>query len=259
MILFSDLLASLKPSGAAFTVEVTPDWMQGRTTYGGLSGAICVEAARRAIPDLPRLRSAQFAFIGPAGGQVTATPTVLRQGKSAVFVGVDLVGEQGLATRAILTFGAARPTAYEHADAPAPKALPIEGGAPFFRVGGPNFSDHFDARIAGGQALVTQAQPELLIWLRHKDRNAGVGEAALVALGDVAPPAAMAMFTAFAPISSMTWSLDFVEEPEPDADWFLKSSRGEAVADGYSSQNMGLWTASGRPVILSRQTVAIFA
>ena len=80
-----------------------------------------------------------------------------------------------------------------------------------------------------------------------------------MALGDVAPPAAMAMFTAFAPISSMTWSLDPVEEPEPDADWFLKSSRGEAVADGYSSQNMGLWTASGRPVILSRQTVAIFA
>ena len=74
-----------------------------------------------------------------------------------------------------------------------------------------------------------------------------------------APPAAMAMFTAFAPISSMTWSLDLVEEPEPDADWFLMSSRGEAVADGYSSQAMGLWTASGRPVILSRQTVAIFA
>ena len=37
---FSDLLAGLKPSGDAFTVEVTPDWMQGRTTYGGLSGAI---------------------------------------------------------------------------------------------------------------------------------------------------------------------------------------------------------------------------
>lgn len=257
---FSDLLASLKPSGDAFTVEVTPDWMQGRTTYGGLSGAICVEAARRAIPDLPRLRSAQFAFIGPAGGPVTATPRVLRRGKSSVFVGVDLEGEQGLATRAILTYGAARPTAYEHADAPPPAALPVEDGKPFFRSGGgPNFSHHFEARIAGGQGLVTQAQPELLIWLRHQDPKAGVGEAALVALGDVAPPAAMAMFTAFAPISSMTWSLDLVEEPEPDADWFLMSSRGEAVAEGYSSQAMGLWTASGRPVILSRQTVAIFA
>lgn len=256
---FSQLLQGLTATAAGFAAEMTPDWMQGRTTYGGLSGALCVEAARRAMPELPRLRSAQFAFIGPAGGKVSVVPTVLRQGKSSVFVGVDLTGEQGLATRAILTFGAARESAYEHADAPAPAASPIGEGAPFFGPGGgPNFSHHFETELAGGHGLVTQAQPEILIWLKHKDPAAGVGEAALIALADVSPPAAMAMFTAFAPISSMTWGCDLVEEPEPDADWFLMSSRGEAVAEGYSSQAMGLWTASGKPLILSRQTVAIF-
>ncbi|MBX7248715.1 MAG: thioesterase family protein [Caulobacteraceae bacterium] len=258
---FSRLMQGIAADGEAFTAEVSPDWMQGRTTYGGLSGALCVEAARRALPGLPRLRSAQFAFIGPAGGPVRIVPTVLRQGKSSVFVGVDMLGEQGLATRAILTFAAARVSAYEHADAPAPAALPLEDGAPFFGGGGggPNFSHHFDVRLAGGHALVSRAQPEILIWLKHRDPAAGTGEAALVALGDVAPPAAMAMFHEPAPISTMTWSLDLVEEPEPDAEWFLFASRGEAVADGYSAQAMGLWTASGKPVVLSRQTVALFA
>jgi hypothetical protein len=175
-------------------------------------------------------------------------------------MGIDLIGEGGIATRAILTFAAARASAYEHADAPAPAAGPIDGAAPFFAAGrGPNFNHHFDVRLAGGHALVSRSQPEILVWLRHRDANAGVGEAALIALGDVAPPAAMAMFSAPAPLSTMTWSLDLVEQPEPDADWFLFSSRGEAVADGYSAQAMGLWTASGKPVILSRQTVALFA
>lgn len=260
MVPFSQLLQGLQRAGDGFAAEVTPDWMQGRTTYGGLSGALCLQATRKLLPDLPRLRSAQFAFIGPGGGAITITPTVLRQGKSSVFVGVDLHGEQGLATRAILTFAAPRRSAYEHADAPAPPAGPIEGAEPFFRsgTGGPNFSHHFETRVAGGAVLVSQSQPEILMWLRHKDPGAGVGEAALIALGDVAPPAAMAMFTEPAPLSTMTWSLDLVEEPEPDADWFLFSSRGDAVADGYSSQTMGLWTASGRPAVLSRQTVALF-
>jgi acyl-CoA thioesterase len=258
---FSQLLQGLAASDDGFAAEVSPDWMQGRTTYGGLSGALCVEAARRANPGLPRLRSAQFAFVGPAGGPVRIIPTILRQGKSTVFVGVDLIGEQGIATRAILTFAAARASAYEHADAPAPPAGPIEGAPDFFGTGdgGPNFSHHFDTRLAGGHPMISQGQPEILMWLRHRDPAAGVGEAALIALGDVAPPAAMAMFREPAPLSTMTWSLDLVEEAEPDADWFLFSSRGQAVADGYSAQDMGLWSASGRPVILSRQTVALFA
>jgi hypothetical protein len=52
---------------------------QGRTTYGGCSAALCLEAAKRLLRDqrhsagaaeLPPLRSAQVAFVGPAGGDV---------------------------------------------------------------------------------------------------------------------------------------------------------------------------------------------
>ena len=66
---FTTLLAQLDqaPDGSALTV--TPDWGQGRTLFGGISAALCVAAAERAIgADAPPLRSGQFAFIGPASG-----------------------------------------------------------------------------------------------------------------------------------------------------------------------------------------------
>lgn len=257
---FSDLLARVTADGEDFTVEIPADWMQGRTTYGGLSGALCAEATRRKWPDLPRLRSAQFAFVGPAGGPVRIAPRLLRQGKSSAFVGVDLIGADGaVGTRAILTYGAPRSSAFEFADAPAPPATPLDEAGPFFREGrGPNFSAHFDTRQAGGSLPMSQGQPEILMWLKHRDPEAGSGEASLIALADVSPPAAFAMFSAPAPLSTMTWGIDLLEEPEPDADWYLFLSRGDAVAEGYSSQTMGLWTASGRAVVFSRQTVAVF-
>ena len=47
--------------------------MQGKTTYGGLSAALCLEGARRLLLEdggsLPPLRSASVAFVGAAGGE----------------------------------------------------------------------------------------------------------------------------------------------------------------------------------------------
>ena len=86
---FSELMQGLARDGASWTVTVNDDWLQGRTIYGGLAGAFCLEATLRQLADLPPLRSAQFAFIGPATGGLRVTPTVLRRGKSTVFVAVD--------------------------------------------------------------------------------------------------------------------------------------------------------------------------
>jgi acyl-CoA thioesterase len=92
MTSFSDLIAAISPEGETIIPE---DWRQGRTTYGGLSAALCVAGALRAVEGLPPLRVAHFAFIGPAAGALRIAATVLRRGKSSVFVGVDLVGRWG--------------------------------------------------------------------------------------------------------------------------------------------------------------------
>ena len=57
--------------------------MQGQTTYGGLSAALCLEGARRLLgEDALPLRSANITFVGAAGGDVDVNASYLRRGKA---------------------------------------------------------------------------------------------------------------------------------------------------------------------------------
>jgi acyl-CoA thioesterase len=261
MTTFTDLIASISADGDAVVPE---DWRQGRTTYGGLSAALCVAGALRTVPGLPKLRAAQFAFVGPAAGALRIAASVLRQGKSSVFIGVDLVGEAGLATRAILSFAAPRASILGYRALPAPAVRPPAEGKPFFpKAQRPQFSTHFETRRAGGHAMASgAAEPDLLLWIRHNDAGARHGLPGLIALADALPPAAITMFHAPAPISTITWSIDLLEPDlavAGDAEgWHLMQSRGDHVADGYTSQHMVLWNEAGVALLVARQTVAIF-
>jgi acyl-CoA thioesterase len=62
---YTDLLSSIAfGADQSSRVTVPEDWMQGRTTYGGLTAALCLKAALPLAGDRP-LRSAQIAFVGP--------------------------------------------------------------------------------------------------------------------------------------------------------------------------------------------------
>jgi acyl-CoA thioesterase len=261
MTAFTGLLAGIEAAGDGFTALITEDWLQGRTTYGGLSAALCVEAALRACADLPPLRSALFAFIGPAAGPVTIRPNLLRRGKSSAFVDVTLASPEGPATRATLCFAADRASAHRHLGVDPPIVPPPESCPPFFVDDrGPRFARQFESRRAGGAALMSGSkEPETLFWTRHKD-TAARSTLALIALADVSPPPAMTMFTEPAPISTMTWALDLLDPaPAWEDGWYLCRAIGDSVGGGYSSQAMSVWTRSGRPVIVGRQMVALFS
>ncbi|MEI9888748.1 MAG: thioesterase family protein [Rhizomicrobium sp.] len=263
MTAFTDLLAAIEAEEGSFRTTISADWLQGRTAYGGLSAALCVEAACRAVPELPPLRAAQFTLIGPAAGLLTMTPSVLRRGKSAVFVGVDLVGEAGLAARAVLSFGVARASAIAYEALAMPKVKSIADSEPFFpQERSPiSFQQHFESRMAGGARPVTPgAVPEYLIWFRHRDARARAGIVPLIALADAPPPAIMVRFTQFAPISTMTWTVDLLTDAPATTDgWWLIRSVATTAHQGYSTQAMMLWNADGAPVIAASQNVAIFA
>jgi acyl-CoA thioesterase len=258
---FCDLLSSIAEDDGTFRLTISEDWLQGRTAYGGLSAALCTEAARRAVPDLPPLRSAQFAFIGPASGPLSMRAQVLRRGKSSVFVRAELTGEAGPATTALLGFAAARPSRIDHAALPMPEVKPASECEPF-SLDRPavNFLRHFENRIAGGARPMTpRAEPEYRIWFRHRDPGAHEGIVPLIALADAPPPAAMVLFPQNAPISTMTWALDVLSGvPTTEDGWWLVQSRAEAARDGYTTQAMTVWNARGEPVIAARQMVAIF-
>jgi acyl-CoA thioesterase len=259
---FTDLMTSLQPADDGWTVSVTDDWLQGRTVYGGMAAALCLQGALRSFTDLPPLRSAQFAFVGPASGALTIRPVVLRQGKSTVFAGVDLIGEAGLATRATLCFGAARTSALAHVAIPAPQLKARDGLPDFFANAPPvlRFLQHIEGRLArGARPFAGSERPEMEVWLRHRTPALTSPMVALLALADAPPPAASTMTTAFFPISTMTWSVDMLTDTiETDDGWWLIRNAAEQIGDGYSSQAMTVWNAQGVPVMASRQNVAVF-
>ncbi|MEK7264701.1 MAG: acyl-CoA thioesterase domain-containing protein, partial [Pseudomonadota bacterium] len=66
---FTEIIAGFSFDGA-LKGRVAENWLQGRTIYGGMTAALCLEGALRTFPDLPPLRSAQISFVGPAEGEV---------------------------------------------------------------------------------------------------------------------------------------------------------------------------------------------
>lgn len=262
MVPFSDLLGAIGRDGDDFTVNLTEDWLQGRTAYGGLSASLCVEGALREMGDLPPLRSAQFAFIGPAAGELRIRPTLLRRGKSTAFVSVDLTGEAGLATRALLCFGAPRASTLSHPAQRAATVPPPDKCEDFFRYAGPHlkFTQHFDGRLAAGLPPFSRSgAPDMTLWLRHRDDRLKPAIVPLLALADAPPPASFVLFETFAPISTMTWAVDVLtEELTTEDGWWLVRTSADHAAHGYSGQTMSIWNAQGEPVLAARQNVAVF-
>jgi acyl-CoA thioesterase len=260
---FTELLNNIKRADDAWTIDVSDDWQQGRTIYGGLAAALCLEATLRAFPDLPPLRSAQFAFIGPATGELRICPSVLRKGKSTVFTGVDLFGDADLATRATLCFGSVRESALAYDAITAPAAKAPDQCPDFFRNAPPGlrFLAHIDGRAAAGSLpFSSAANPDMTLWLRHRDPALKPSLVSLLALADAPPPAALAM--ADQPggaISTMTWSIDMLTDAaETEDGWWLVRTVADKVGGGYSSQSMTVWNTAGDPVMASRQNVAMF-
>jgi acyl-CoA thioesterase len=246
-------------SGDPPTIDAPPSWSQGRTLYGGMTAALGWAAAQQAIEELPPLRSVQAAFIGPAAGRLTLEPQVLRRGKSATTVGVDVRGEAGLAARLTFFCGAARPSKVAHERAQAPAAMPPDDLQAVLTPGqGPTFTANYDIRHVSGGLPFSGGEPEFVMWARMRDAEGADPLVSLIALADVLPPASMPVFPEFGVISSLSWSFDLDRLPEDAGAWYLCRAVAESTADGYSRQAMDVWDASGRRLLAGRQTVAIF-
>jgi acyl-CoA thioesterase len=263
---FSEMLAGLRRTDAdgnsdEFVTTLPYDWLQGRTSYGGLTAAISLEVVQRSFADLAPLRSAQFAFIGPAAGELRLHPQILRQGKSTVFAGLDLYGDSGLAVRSLFCFGTDRHSTPDFARNHMPAVPEPVQCPPFFSWPNmPNFMAHFDGHLAGGQfPLSGHIPPEMLVWVRHRDQSAPDDLVRLIAAADALPPTAFAAFDEAVPISTMTWAVDILDpDLRNDTGWWLIDNLAETIRAGYSAQTTMIWSPDGRPVLSARQNVAIF-
>ena len=173
----------------------------------------------------------------------------------------DLVAEKGLATRSTFAFGLPRESAFAESHLPVPDLPSPEEAGPFLRGPlAPTFTQHFESRLAyGGLPASGSAHSNHYIWARFKE-DIEINMVSLLALADMPPPAIVPKFTAFKPVSSLTWMVNMLQEnPQPCGDgWWLLQSRAEHAQAGYSSQDMIVWGADLKPVIAGRQMVAIY-
>ncbi|OWU86613.1 hypothetical protein ATO6_07485 [Oceanicola sp. 22II-s10i] len=260
MAFIGDILADCTGEGMETRVECRPEWMQGRTLLGGLTAVLQVHAAQRAFPDLPPLRSSQFSFSGPATGELVLTAELLRRGKNSAIISVDARSGDVLAGRALLTFAAARDSVITHDLKPAPQVITPDEAPAYHppghqRAGG--FPMNFDLRRLGGRRPMEGGECEVYLWSRLINDEGMDPVMIPLVLGDGLPPAAMVQMTEKAPISTMTWTVDFFH-PVTSRGWHILRSVSEQAADGYSLQHTDIWDEAGRRVAVARQVVAVF-
>jgi len=251
MLSYFQLLETLRSTdNGQHKVDLPDNWRQGRTLYGGLTAALCYEAARRDMPDLAPLRSLQVSFIGPVTDNPQITTRCLRRGRNVTAMQSDMfIGEQIVASANML-FGQSRDSELRY-DCPTPKASLPEDAEPFFPAAAepflPAYVQNFDLRLIEGHRPASS----------DEESRAGLGS--FIAIGDVMPPAALPMFTQMGPVSSMNWQVNILNDTcASDDGWWHIELDLTASRDGYSSQIMRYWNRAGVLCAEAIQSVTIF-
>ena len=263
MASFTQLTSALTQSAAGWHTDITDNWKQGRTFYGGITTGLCYETAQRELGGLPPLRSCQISFVGP----VTTAPHIkahaLRQGRNVTAVQVDMRNGEQNVVMATMLFGAGRDSTLT-VHAPAPQASAPEDMPDFFPKTFadfvPPFTKNFDIKLIDGARPITGAKRGYIrVWARHKDPAARTGMGSFLALGDVLPPAALPMFTQLGNVSSMNWQINILDEAmETEDGWWQIETNLTASGRGYSSQIMRYWNRAGILCAEATQSVTIF-
>lgn len=272
---FDDILA---PITLGAEVTVPPAWGQGRATFGGLVAALLYRRARAVLADAGidvaqrPPRSLTFSLVAPlAPGAVRVEAYVLRSGKSVTQLEARIVQDGLVAAVMLASFGAARVSEVIVVPAAMPSFAPPEAGLLFPYVAGitPEFSRHYEFRYTVGP-LPFVGMPadtgDLGGWVRFREPTQGTGIEHLLGLIDAWPPAVMTMFRRPAPISTLTWTIEFMPAAfdtslrESSADVFFGYlAQTDLSSAGYAHVASRFWRGDGSLLAIGRQTIAIFA
>lgn len=263
VMLFSEVLSSIRFDGANGEVAIGSDWSQGRATYGGLVAAVANEALRKHVPADRQLRSLQTTFVGPAGATTwRIRAQVLRSGKAVTIARCDVIDGEQVAATVVGVYGGPRPSAVEaRPEALAsPRAIDEITEMRFQPGLLPDFVQHFAIRWAAGAKPFSGApRTPSKAFIRHRDTSA-LTESHIVGLIDCIPSPSMSMFKERAQASSMVWTVEFFEHrfdfgPE---EWWRIDTDIDAATSGYVNQTGLLYSPDEKPVALTRQLVAVF-
>ncbi|QJB70022.1 thioesterase family protein [Parasphingorhabdus halotolerans] len=252
------LLSQCGKGGGENPIDLPQSWTQGRTAFGGLSAALAYQAASQIEDDLPGLRSAQIAFVGPLFGRLTAETEMLRRGKSTAFVGSNIFGDKGLGLHCSFVFAAQRDTAVTTSDMIKPDFPPFPDGADL-HSGPPQFFTS-NMEYVGKRIDTSIKTNHLTRWMRLKQREDLNIVAELLCMGDSLPPSLMGLLDQNAMVSSMNWQINIIADEIHTADgWWLIDSHTHHADHGASSQYMSMWNSEKELIATGMQSVAYYA
>lgn len=248
--------------GGTAWVEVPASWLQGRTIFGGLLGALLQRAMIGLVPADREPRSLQVALIAPVvPGRVDLEVEILRSGRSVTHASARLLQDAQVRAAAFGAFGVARPGRLRVEGLPAPQTPRPEDVPPMPELPHlPAFVQHFDFRYTSARVPFTGvAGRELGGWCRPCGEGR-IDGATLAAITDAWPGSVLPNLSAPAPASTVSWTMDFapgLAAADPDA-WWQYEAHTEAAGDGYALSRAYVWDASGRLAVASRQVLAVF-
>lgn len=266
----SELLASRQRQDHTVRFDISPDWGQGRTTFGGVLSVLAVQAMLDVCGTDWPLRALQTNFVGPvAPGMLDIEVTLLRQGKNirqvqARMVQTDAQGQTQVGGVLLGVFGAARASTLPALMPAQPSvAQSAEQSPPLPYIPGltPAFTQHLDFRIAEGALPFTGSDSwssRTHVRLKQAEQVSTTLQAVLLA--DAGPTPALAQLKGMAPASSVSWALELrcVDTTEPQGFWRMDKD-ALAAGEGYVNERTALWTPCGQLAALGYQVVAVYA
>ena len=257
------LLSRRRRDGDNVAFSISDDWAQGRTTFGGLVGALAVAAMRDVTGSNWPLRALQASFIGPVAGELQVSVHLLRQGRHVRQVQATLSTRGETAAVLLGVFGEARSSTLPllRAERPpvhrAPEAAPE---LPFIEGVAPNFIAHFDPRWAEGDLPYSNgAARHSRIHVRMRDAAADA-ELTSVLLADMPPSPAVGRLKRPVPFSSVSWEIELIPAATPydTMGWWRADTDVIEASDGYVNQRTSLWAPDGSLAALGYQVAAVY-
>jgi Thioesterase-like superfamily len=192
---FSILMNSAMDGRGKTILEVPDDWSIGRTTFGGLQGAIALRAMRTIVPENSPLRTLQITFVAPVPtGRIEARAEVLRNGRNTAHVEARIMSEDQTLAVMLGVFGAGRLS--EVSIVPEQPRVEMDEGTVFHFLPGditPNCVQHFEGRWRRGAPPATgDTETKHVVDVRMRDFGLA-SEYHVLAIADFLPPIAFSL------------------------------------------------------------------
>ena len=256
-------LASLVSAFLEQDGVIPEEWSQGRTAYGGLLGAVAMQAMRKSVPPERCARSFFAQFLGPIppGQRAEVESEVLSSGKSMTVGRVTISVDAQPRFLQVITYAVPRESVVRVASSrapvwPAPETLqPL----PFLPGVTPNFTQAFSYRWAEGPLPFSGSRESHFGGYFAYQGDPGAAEVALVGMLDAWPPAALPLLKGPAPASTVSWSAHLFDAPEVRAgEWWKYRARTVAAGGGTATTLAELYHPDGRLIAHSEQLIAVY-